>query len=192
MTATVPNRIPTTIRAGDTVLWDFNAPDYLPGDSWVATVEFRNAGGTINKTIDATANGELHRFEVTAAVSATWSTSAGQVFYLIYVTKATQRFSLERGNLEVLTNLETATTFDGRSHVKTTLDAIEATLEGRASKDQESYSVNGVSLARTPIAELIELRKQYLAWYEIEQRRLAIEQGRGHSGKIRTRFVRPS
>ena len=34
-------------------------------------------------------------------------------------------------------------------------------IEGRASKDQQSYTINGRTLVRTSIAELLQLRKTY-------------------------------
>jgi hypothetical protein len=68
------------------------------------------------------------------------------------------------------------------------LDAIEATIEGRASKDQESYSIQGRSLARTPIADLILLRGKYKAEYVQMQRAEKLRNGLGHGGNIKVRF----
>ena len=191
MAADVPIGAPDVIRAGDTIKWDADWPDYLPADSWSGFYELVNAAGTIDAQVTGSTNGSYHRFEIAAGVTTAWSANAGELFYIGYVSKAGERFTLDRGSLIVRADLEVTATHDGRSHVKTVLDAIEATIEGRASKDQESYSINGVSLARTPLAELIDLRLKYLAEYETEKRKLAIEKGEGHSGRVRTRFARP-
>jgi hypothetical protein len=63
---------------------------------------------------------------------------------------------------------------DGRSFVKQALDAIEAVLAKRATKDQERYviEVNGSrrELWRTPIGDLLKLRDRYRAEYNAELR----------------------
>lgn len=47
------------------------------------------------------------------------------------------------------------------SHAKKTLAALEAVIEGRASKDQESYTIAGRQLSRTPIPDLLLLLSTY-------------------------------
>ena len=64
-----------------------------------------------------------------------------------------------------------------------------AVIEKRATKDQESYSLNGRSLTRTSVEELQRLKNNYQAMYNAEVRRERIKNGLGHSGKIKTRFV---
>jgi hypothetical protein len=56
-----------------------------------------------------------------------------------------------------------------RTHAKRVLDAIEAVLENRANLDQQSYTVEGKRLDRTPISELLKLRREYQAEYNLEQ-----------------------
>ena len=60
-------------------------------------------------------------------------------------------------------------------------------IQNRATKDQESYSIQGRSLARTPIADLIALRSQYKAELVREERAERIKNGLGHSGIIKVR-----
>jgi hypothetical protein len=68
------------------------------------------------------------------------------------------------------------------------LDAIEAIIEKRSTKDQDSYSIQGRSLGRTPIADLILLRDRYRAEWVREQRAERIRNGLGHSGVVKVRF----
>ena len=51
-------------------------------------------------------------------------------------------------------------------HVRRVIDAIEAVIERRATKDQKSYSIDGRSLERTPIDELLLLRDRYRAEWQ--------------------------
>lgn len=60
---------------------------------------------------------------------------------------------------------------DFRSHAEKTLEKVEAVLEGRATTDQLSYSLNGRSLSRIPISELREWRQHLRSEIVIERRR---------------------
>jgi hypothetical protein len=78
------------------------------------------------------------------------------------VTKAGSTYEFERGEVEVLQNPRTAAAgFDGRSHARKVLDAIEAVMEDRATVDQKRVQINGRELERFPITDLIKLRQTY-------------------------------
>lgn len=61
-----------------------------------------------------------------------------------------------------------------------TLNAINAVLEGKASKDVQSYQINGRQLYKIPIPELLQLQAVYT------QRCLA-EQGKSVFSQVRFR-----
>ena len=69
-------------------------------------------------------------------------------------------------------------TGDGRSHTLIVLQAIRATIEGTASKDQQEYSISGRTLKRRSIPELIELEKYYSSRWKAEKAALDRENGR--------------
>lgn len=62
------------------------------------------------------------------------------------------------------------------SHAERVLVAIEAVIEGRASKDQESYKIGDRELVRTPLRDLLLLRDRYR-----EDVRRARSARKGHS-----------
>ncbi len=72
---------------------------------------------------------------------------------------------LASGAIEVCPDIASMETYDGRSHARRVLDAIEAVLEQRATHDQQSYSIQtslGMrQLSRVPLDELLRLRKIY-------------------------------
>jgi hypothetical protein len=68
------------------------------------------------------------------------------------------------------------------------LDAIEALIEGRATADVSTYSINGRSLTKLSIDELQKWRGVYRAEYNAELRRKKQLRGRGASNQIRVRF----
>lgn len=74
------------------------------------------------------------------------------------------------------------------SHVYRTLKAIQATIEGKASSDQLSYSINGRSLNRYTYDELIKLEKRYLSRWAKEKSDLERENGRKANNRVRVRL----
>lgn len=79
-----------------------------------------------------------------------------------------------------------ASTGDRRSKAKRILDAIEASIEGRAVKGVESYTIEGRSLSRTPIPDLLRLRSVYA---RIVAKEMAQESGTAQGGGRRVRRV---
>lgn len=194
MSYTVPSRIPERVVAGDKFTWKDGLGDY-PADvagtalagTWILTTEIVGASADLG-TFTASASGASHLTTVAAATTAGWS--AGDYSYQQFVTENVNggRHLVSEGWLTVAANLATSTTFDGRSHVKQTLDALQATILGKASKDQLSYSISGRALQRMSPEELITWESHYKALHAQELRALRIENGLGHHGKIRTRF----
>ena len=97
------------------------------------------------------------------------------------------RLTFDGGTWEVKSNLD-ADTSDPRSHAKITLEAVEAVIEGRATKDQENYSIAGRSLSRTPVADLLSLRDYYRTEFLREQRVERRNNGTGTGARILARF----
>ena len=93
--------------------------------------------------------------------------------------------------MNVLADLESASTHDGRTHVKKVLDAIEAVLENRASKEVLDSDIEGVQLRRIPHAELLEMREKYLSYYRQELAAESIKAGRQTGRMGLARFKNP-
>ncbi len=180
------NNVPTIWNAGDTLKWDVSIPDYPADDGWTLTYEVKSKTSSIS-TITASADGEAYTVTVGAATSSGYS--PGEYQYAAYVTKSGERFTVDTGRIKILKDFEDAGNYDGRDHAEVVLDAIEAVLETRATKDQESYSIAGRSLSRTPIEDLLALRDRYKAEVVANRRADQISRGLGSSARIRTRFI---
>jgi hypothetical protein len=158
MTATTE---PTEIRSGDLLEWQKDLPLY-PADEWTLVYTFINASEKI--TITAGADGTLHDVSVAAATTAAYTagyyTWTGQV---TNIADALQKHTVLAGNVTVLPDLTAAgtTTYDGRSYAKITLDAIEAVIQNRASKDQMSYTIHDRQLSRMSVDDLFKFRDQF-------------------------------
>lgn len=72
------------------------------------------------------------------------------------------------------------------THAKIMMDALAATLQGRASKSQTHQMIGGTQVQHIPIWDLERLYKQYKAEYRREQ--IAAGNITSHK-KIKTRFV---
>jgi hypothetical protein len=68
------------------------------------------------------------------------------------------------------------------------LDAIQATIEGRASQDQMSYSIAGRSLSRMSIDDLLTFRNRYRAEYNEELKKARIKNKQDSGNTIKVRF----
>ncbi|WP_205903957.1 hypothetical protein, partial [Pseudomonas viridiflava] len=91
--------------------------------------------------------------------SATWA--PGLYRWVALAFRGDQRLTVAQGVLEVGANLEPADPVDARSHAQGMLTMIEAALEKRIPKDQQSYEIDGMCLDRIPIERLDALRTKY-------------------------------
>jgi hypothetical protein len=148
---------PLSFTAGDTVEWTKTLPDYPVSNGWVLSYCF--VGSSI-VFVTGTNDGTNHKIIIPASTSAIYA--AGDYRYQAYVTKSGIRKEIGDGFITINPNFATITTpSDQRSHVKKVLDSIEATLEGRATEYDTSYSIAGRSLSKMSLDELIKARHEY-------------------------------
>ena len=167
--ANYPTREPEELVVGDR--WAWKRPDlsasYPTADYTLTYSCDKEGSGTTTFSITANESAGQYLVEVASATTANYS--AGTYAWQAYITRASDsaRTSVGAGTFTVLANLS-ASTADPRSHVKKTLDAIEAVIENRATIDQMAYSIAGRSLSKTPLADLLKFRDSYKAEYATE------------------------
>jgi hypothetical protein len=194
---------PTEIIIGDTITWKrrsvqaisendngtVETTDIKASEGW--TLKYVAVGrlGVVSITASAdTDNADDFKFTATAATTAAYV--AGDYQWQIVATKTTTRYTIATGIVTVTDNIAgRSAAYDNRSHAKKVLDAIEAVIEGRASADQQSYTIAGRSLTRTPMQDLMRLRSMYKSEYEAEVSTANIEAGLSGKSKIFTRFI---
>lgn len=175
--------IPESITAGTTLAFTL-ALTAFPASDWSLALILR---GSQSIDLKSTPDGRLHVFTVSATDTAAWA--AGDYWYSLRASNGTEVHEIDSGTLKVLPDLVgVGSDFDGRTHAERTLEAIEAVIEGRASKDQDSYRINNRELRRTSISQLLKLRDVY----RNEVRRLkAARKGRNTLGRpVLARFGR--
>lgn len=173
---------PKKVLAGDTFSFEFQHSLY--GEGWVANMVA--VGPT---KINLTANFSENTFSFTASPTTTANWIAGDYKVSIYAVKENERHTILSRPLIILPNLETITG-DSRSHIQKVLDAINAVLEERATTDQENMSLNGRTLVRTPIGDLLKLKQFYIRELDREKRAHGLLEnwGGGRPNKIRVRL----
>lgn len=186
MTSTIPNIEPKTFRVGDTVKWKRTLSSYLPSNGW--TLKYSIKGDANITEITSTQSGDSHMVELSAATTASFT--AGNYWYQAYVEKGAERYTVDEGSIEIKNDLSAvSSSYDGRIHARKVLDALEATIENRATLDQQSYSINGRSLSRMTGDELISWLKFYRREVKTAQRDEDIRKGRTTGGnKVLMRF----
>ncbi|MDX8378401.1 MAG: hypothetical protein R8L53_10310 [Mariprofundales bacterium] len=172
---------PNSIRAGDTVAYTETNTTYQ-APTYGATLFLSDA--TASSNYEGVANGSGWDFTIPAATSAVLN--VGIHSWQVVATLGADRFTMTSGTTNVLPDLSAAP-FDTRSNVKVTLDALEATLLSRATSDQEEMNVNGRSIKRTPLIDILALRDKYTTLYQQELEAERIANG-GASSVIRVAF----
>ena len=156
---------PTVIRAGDSVAWTRELPEYSAADGWALKYRLLYASGTA-VDIASTGAGTLHTVSLTAANTAAYI--AGSATLVGYVEKGAGA-SLERATLEstpitILPNLVTAATHDGRSANQIALANAKAALAAYMSKGQlhvAEYNIAGRQMKFRSSTEITDLIAHY-------------------------------
>ena len=177
---------PKKIQAGLSAEWTETSNDYLAS---LYTLKYVFINSSAKISVSSTADGDTHSVEIPAATTASWT--AGVYKYTGYLEKiadSANKIPFSSGTITITANVLTASTADMRSHARKVLDAINATLEGRASKDQQSISLNGRSLQYTVIADLLTLRSQYMQLVKQEEQEDRIQNGGPAGNMIKVRF----
>lgn len=175
-----------TLVVGDTLDFVTTVADYPPADGY--TLKFRliprTSGSAI--TITAATYGTDYRVQVSPATTAGWAT--GEYSWASWVEKSGARYSVGNGTITLLPDPGVVSAYDGRTHARKTLDAIEALIENRASLDQQEYQIGGRMLKRMQIAELLKLRSLYQSEVAKELQATKLANGLGVGSKIQVRF----
>ena len=174
------------ITAGETINYTQTFADFDPSTD---TLVFDCVTKSAKQSITASDNGDgSFLVSVAYAITDTWKPDT--YHYQAHITTgAGVRSYVEKGSFEVKPRFsDMSSGYDNRSHVMKTLDALEATIEGKASQDQLSYSIAGRSLSRLSPSDLLMWRDKYKAEVSREISAARIAQGLGNPNKIRVRM----
>lgn len=183
----IPTTEPSEFFVGDTLQWTKELSDF-PASVWTLKYNFISSdANALNVEIVSTADGDTHVISVPIATTDDYT--AGDYKWFSYVVDSgdSVRHSIASGTTTIKPDQSSDT--DARSHVKKVLDAIQANLEGIASKEQQSYSIAGRSLSRYSFEELISLKDKYESLYQDELNKEKIANGKGSGRTVKVRFT---
>ncbi|WP_299084133.1 hypothetical protein [uncultured Ruegeria sp.] len=174
---------PTSITAGLSLQCEVICDKY-PAPGWELTAILR---GPASIDLTAAASGTGHVFTVPTTVTGTWE--PGLYAVSIRASFGDNVHEIEAGQTTIAADLVSIdVAHDPRGHAQRTLTAIEAVIEGRANKDQQSYTINGRTLVRTAISDLLMLREKYRA--EVAKEKSGGRHNKLVRRKVKVRFGR--
>ncbi|MBK8663251.1 MAG: hypothetical protein IPN18_16220 [Ignavibacteriales bacterium] len=150
---------PKQITAGFNVEWEESPSDYPSSTYGLSATFVLQSSAATRYTVTATANGSGFAFSIPAATSADYT--AGNYKLHIYATLSDAKYFVGVQDVQILPNPFTATG-DTREHNQKMLDAINATLEGRAVQEYQSLAINGYSVTQLSPSELMRWRSYYI------------------------------
>lgn len=178
MTAVVPDQVPGSLIAGDTWVFTRDYANY-PAPTWAATLYAEFSGSQFNAA--ASASGTAQSFSIASSTTGGYKT--GRYKWWVRITDGISSYTVESGWFDVNPDPAASGTRDQRSWARRTLDALECTLEGRASSDQLAMTINGRSLSRIPLQELLTFRDKLRQEVRTEER--GAKSGSGRNIKVR-------
>lgn len=176
--------------AGDSLNYETIIAAYPPSAGWTAVLRLvPAAAGGVPIKITATANAAADRYVWQVGPNTTANWPAGAYAWAIWVEKAGERYTQQRGRLLVAANPDIlAVGTDTRSQAQRSLDSINALLEGRAADAQLSYKINGRELERYPLQDLLRMKAHFESAVASEQRAAGLSDPRGTSRRILVRM----
>lgn len=187
MAALIPDIEPEKFTQGETVKWTKSLSDFNASDGYVLTYEF--AGGSTVTPIIGTPNGDDWDISIASATTAAYR--VGVLFWQAFVALAGERYKVGDGRFTIEQDLGESNDYDGRTIAEKILAAIDANLEGTASKDQKKYKIGDVEIEKFAPADLLNQRDY---WNQIVGKQKRIERlkaGKSTTNTIKTRFTWP-
>lgn len=189
-TDNAPTSEPSEFTVGSLVQWKRAdlAADYPPA-SYDLIYKARLRGGN-NPEISVTATNLSGVFLATLSSATTATAVPGEYYWQAEIERKSDnaRIKVASGQWNVLPDLD-QTGADPRSHAEIMLDKIQSLLEGRADKDVASYSIQGRSISKMSIADLLQWRDYYRKEVNSERRDNLIALGKPTKTTMKVRFL---
>lgn len=185
-----PEGEPLKVVVGDFIQWKKTklAEDYPPATHSAEYVARATAGGASEIKLAGTEHGTYYLFTVDSVTSEAFAPGYYHWQLEITQTSSGNRIVIERGEFQAVPDLD-VNGADPRTHSEIMVDKIEALLEGRADKDVTSYSINGRSIAKMSVTDLLTWRDYYRKEVVKERRDQLIAAGKPTKTTVKVRFL---
>lgn len=162
MAVATPCAPPARLTAGDSWSWEIADPAEYPSAEFVLSYALAPAAGGAVVEVEAEAPSAVAvAFKLGA--SATASLAPGRWRWSLLAADAAldMREAIASGTFEVLA--DPLASGDTRTAARRILDAIDATIAGKVTKDAQSYAIEGRTISRIPLPDLMAARTRYAA-----------------------------
>lgn len=181
---------PTSVVIGTLVQWkradlsDIYAPASY---DLIYNIRLKNGAG-VDKSITATTAAD-GSFLTTLTANITTTMVAGDYYWQAFISRKSDsaKVAVGTGEFSLKSNLD-QNGADLRSHATIMVEKIQSLLEGRADKDVSSYSIQGRSLAKMSIVDLMTWRDYYRKEVAKEKQDAAIAAGKASGATVKVRF----
>lgn len=179
---------PAEIVVGDYLQWKRSdlVSDY-PTNQYTLNYIGRIAQG--GSEINITATGQTDHYLIQVASTVTANYTPGDYHWQAEIVRNSDsaRHVISRGHSIVIPDLD-VNNADPRSHAEVMLSKIESLLSGKADSDVSNYSIQGRSLTKMSLAELMEAREAYDGLVKAEKAKLDAKYHRQTGASIMVRF----
>jgi hypothetical protein len=185
-----PEGEPIKIVVGDFVQWKKSslAQSYPPATHSAEYVGRIASGQSGEIKIPAIERTDYYLFQASSATTAAFETGYYHWQLEITQTSTNNRIVVERGEFQSIADLDNNGA-DPRTHAEIMLDKIEGLLIGRADKDVSSYSIQGRSISKMTISDLLQWRDYYRKEVNRERRESDIALGKTTKTTMKVRFL---
>lgn len=173
---------PLEIRQGDQYTWSESSSDY-PATSYTGKAYINGASAL---TLTAVADGADYDFTLTSAQSAALSTGTYQL--QIRAESGSTYYTLGILTIKVLAGGVQTAGYEARNHNRIVLDALNATIEGRATQAQQSMSIGGKTIEYMSLEELITAKLKYERFVEQDEAADRVKKGLKSGKTVSVRF----
>ncbi len=181
---------PTSVVIGTLVQWkradlsDVYAPAQY---DLMYNIRLKNGAGVDQSILAGTAADGSFLTSLTSAI--TTSMVAGDYYWQAFIRRKSDnaKVAVGTGEFSLKANLD-QNGADLRSHATIMVEKIQSLLEGRADKDVSSYSIQGRSLAKMSIVDLMTWRDYYRKEVAKEKQDAAIAAGKSSGATVKVRF----
>ncbi len=186
-----PTNVPDVLYIGDNFLWKRDLGDYPVADYSLA-YSFRLLSSAATEIAIGSSNiteSDTSVYTISVPSNTTASYTKGDYSYQEYITKTStsQRLVLTTGIVTLKSDFDNDSG-DPRSHNRIVFDALEATLQNRATIDQMSMSIAGRSLSRMSPQELNDWYSHYKHLVLNEDKASRRKKGEATGNQIKVKF----
>ena len=181
---------PTSVVIGTLVQWKRAdlSDTYAPASyDLIYNIRLKSGAG-VDKTITATTATD-GSFLVSLTSNITTTMVAGDYYWQAFIVRKSDsaKVAVGTGEIKLHANLD-QNGADIRTHAEIMVEKIQSLLEGRADKDVSSYSIQGRSLAKMSITDLMAWRDYYRKEVAKEKQAAAIAAGKPSGATVKVRF----